>query len=105
MSAGAGAIRQLTRAYIGARVYQGLLFCFVLLHNVNATLGDVGYRNPRLQMWLALGVIVAAGTIGSYYQRRFGRVEPTRPPLGQQVVRATVVALLIVGAMMAIVVL
>jgi hypothetical protein len=61
-------IRRLTRAYIGARVYQGLLFCFVLLHNLNAVLRDVGYLSPRVQLWLTLAVMVAAGTLGTYCQ-------------------------------------
>jgi hypothetical protein len=103
MPVSAESIRRLTRALIGARVYQGLLFCFVLVHNVAPVLITIGYPNPRLQMWLTLCAIVGAGTVGSYYQWRFGRVEPQRPSLPRQVGRATVLALLIVVAVMAIV--
>ncbi|MEO7192011.1 MAG: hypothetical protein ABI051_13240 [Vicinamibacterales bacterium] len=97
MNSAAEPIRQLTRAYIGARVHQGLLFWFVLLHNVNAML----YPNPRLRMWLSLGAILAAATLGSFYQWRFGRVEPRKRSLGRQAARATVFALLLVVVVMA----
>jgi hypothetical protein len=103
MPLSADSIRRLTRALIGARVYQGLLFCFVLVHNLTPVLITIGYPNPRLQMWLTLSVFVAAGTVGSYYQWRFGRVEPQRPSLSRQVARATVLALLIVVAVRVIV--
>jgi hypothetical protein len=93
MPVAADAIRRLTRAYIGARVYQGLLFCLVLVHNITAGVTDLGYRDPRLFMWLTLGAIVAAGTLGTYYQWRFGRVEPPRRSVRQQVVRGTMFAL------------
>jgi|SRR5688572_2079182 len=97
-------IRRLTRAYIGARVYQGLLFCFVLVHNVTAVLMDVGYPNPRLQMWLTLGAIVAAATTGTYCRWRLGRVEPRQRSLARQVVRATAFAVLLMATFMAVVV-
>src|SRR5687767_2287207 len=97
-------IRRLTRAYIGARVYQGLLFCFVLLHNLTAMLRDAGYASPRLQIWLTLTVIVAAGTLGTYCQWRFGRVEPRKPSLARQVIRATVFGLILMTMFVAIVV-
>lgn len=96
-------IRRLTRAYAGARVYQGLLFCFVLVHNLAAVLRDTGYWNPRLQIWLTLAVIVAAGTLGTYCQWRFGRVEPQRPSPLRQVVRGTAFALMAVTMFVAIV--
>lgn len=79
MAMAADSIRHLTRAYIGARVYQGLLFWWALVQNINAVLTDVGDPNPRLRMWLALGAIVTAATIGTYYRWRFGRVEPPKP--------------------------
>jgi len=104
MALSADSIRHLTRALIGARVYQGLLFCFVLAHNLALVLIDVGYPNPRLQLWLTLGAIVAAGTLGSYYQWRFGRVEPQRPSLSQQVARGTLFALLLMATLHTVVV-
>ncbi len=85
----ADSIRHLTRAYIGTRVSQGLLFWFALVHNLNGVLSSAGDPSPRLQMWLLLGAIVAAAMFGTYYRRRFGRVEPPRPSLSRQVVRAT----------------
>lgn len=104
MALHADSIRRLTRAYIGARVYQGLLFCVVLVHNLTAALRDVGYPNPRLQMWLTLAVIVAAATLGTYCRWRFGRVEPQEQSLARQVGRATVFALLLMTIFVAIVV-
>ena len=90
MALAADSIRQLTRAYIGARVYQGLLFCFVLLHNVRAVLSDIGYSNRRLHMWLTLGAIVVGGDTRELYCRwRFGRVEPQKDSLARQVLRGT----------------
>lgn len=83
----ADSIRHLTRAYIGARVSQGLLFWFALVHNLNGALTIVGEPNPGLKMWLLMGAVVAAATLGTYYRRRFGRVEPPRPSLSRQVVR------------------
>jgi len=79
MAMAADSIRHLTRAYIGARVYQGLFFWWALVQNIHAVLMIVGEPNPRLQMWLLLGAIVAAATLGTYYRSRFGRVEPPRP--------------------------
>ena len=79
MPLAADSIRHLTRAYIGARVYQGLIFWFALAHNIKAFLIDVGYPDRRLQFWLTLGAIVAAATTGTYYRWRFGRVEPPKP--------------------------
>jgi hypothetical protein len=76
-------------------VSQGLLFWFALVHNLNGVLRSVGDPNPRLQMWLPLGAIVAAATLGTYYRSRFGRVEPPRPSLSRQVVRATAFAALV----------
>ena len=96
-------IRRLTRAYIGARVYQGLLFCFVLVHNITVVLREVGYLTPKVGLWLTLAVIVAAGTIGTYCQWRFGRIEPQRPSLARQVVRGTIFALLLMTMFVAIV--
>jgi uncharacterized membrane protein YeaQ/YmgE (transglycosylase-associated protein family) len=93
MAVAADSIRHLTRAYLGARVYQGLLFCFVLVHNVSAMLRDVGYRNPRLQLWIMLATIVSVGTVGTYFRWRFGRAEPPRKSLSAQVVRGTAFAL------------
>jgi hypothetical protein len=104
MTLTADPVLRLTRAYAGARVYQGLLFCFVLVHNLTAVLREVGYPNPRLQMWLTLAVLVAAGTLGTYCRWRFGRVEPQKRSLAQQVVRATVFALLLMTLFVAIVV-
>jgi hypothetical protein len=104
MAVAADSIRRLTRAYIGARVYQGLLFCLVLVHNVTAALTDLGYPNPRLFTWLTLGTIVAAGTLGTYCQRRFGRVEPPKGSVRQQVLRGTAFAVLLIAAFMATVV-
>ena len=103
MAVAAEPIRRLTRAYIGARVYQGLLFCFVLLHNLTAVLRDGGYLTPRLQMWLTLAVLVAAGSIGTYYQWRFGKVEPLELALRRQVIRATIFAVLLIAMFVAIV--
>jgi hypothetical protein len=100
----ADSIRHLTRAHIGAQVYQGLLFCFVLVHNVRPLLIEAGYPNPRLHMWLTLGVIVAAATVGTYCRWRFGRVEPRKRPLTRQVLRATAFALLLMATFTAIVV-
>lgn len=104
MTLAADSIRHLTGAHIGARVYQGLLFCFVLVHNVMPVLREAGYSNPRLQIWLTLGAIVAAGTVGTYCQWRFGRVEPRKRSLARQVVRGTAFALLLLAMFMAIVV-
>jgi hypothetical protein len=97
-------IRNLTRAFIGARVYQGLLFWFVLVQNTNAALKDVVDPSPRLQMWFTLGAIVAAATLGTYYRWRFGWVAPPRPSLSRQVVRATAFALVLMAALAASVV-
>jgi hypothetical protein len=102
MALAADSIRHLTRAYIGARVYQGLMFWFVLLHNINAVLTDVGYPNPRLRMWLTVGAIVSAATLGSCYQWRFGRVEPPKRSPLQQVRRATIFALLLAAGFIAL---
>lgn len=110
MALAADSIRHLTRAYIGARVYQGLLFWFALVQNIKAVLIDVGYANPRMQMWLTLGAIVAAATLGTYYRWRFGRVEPPKPPRSHRlfedfkygVVGATALALLTIAGVMVI---
>jgi hypothetical protein len=102
MDLAADSIRRLTRAYIGARVSQGLLFWFALVHNVNAVLTGFGYSHPRLRMWLTLGSVVAAATLGTYYQWRFGRVEAPRPSLARQVARATAFALLLMAVFIAI---
>ena len=102
MALAADSIRHLTRAYIGAGVYQGLLFWFALLHNINAVLIGVGYANPRLRIWLTVGAIVSAATLGSCYQWQFGRVEQPKRPLLQQVRRATIVALLLAAAFIAL---
>ena len=103
-------IRQLTRAFIGARVYQGLLFWFAMAHNVKAFLVDVGYPNPTVQIWLTLGAFVAAATMGTYYRWRFGRVEPPRPARSRRpfedftygVIGATVLVLLSIVVVVAI---
>jgi hypothetical protein len=79
MAMAADSIRHLTRAYIGARVYQGLFFWWALVQNIHAVLKIVGDPNPRLQMWLLLGAVLAAATLGTYYRWRFGRVEAPRP--------------------------
>jgi hypothetical protein len=79
MAVAADSIRQLTRAYLGARVYQGLIFWWALAMNVNAMVKAVADPNPRMQMWLFLGAVLAAATLGTYYRRRFGRVDPPRP--------------------------
>jgi hypothetical protein len=67
-------------------------------------LKDVGDPNPRLRMWLTLGAILAAATLGTYYRWRFGRVEPPTRSLSRQVVRATAFALLLMAIPMAILV-
>ena len=90
----ADSICHLTRAYIGARVSQGLLFWFALVHNINGVLQSLGDPSPRLKMWLLAGAIVAAATLGTYYRWRFGRVEPPRPTLSQQVRRGVAFAAL-----------
>src|ERR671912_11755 len=102
MALAADSIRQLTRAHVGARVYQGLLFCFVLVHNIRVVLTDTGYSNPRLHMWLTIGAIVTVATVGTYCRWRFGRVEPHKPSLGRQVVRGAAIAVLLVGAFITI---
>ena len=102
MAVAADSIRHLTHAHIGARVYQGLLFCFVLVHNVRVALIDTGYTNPRLHMWLTLGAIVSVATLGTYCRWRFGWVEPQKRSLARQVSRATVFAVLLIGAFIAI---
>ena len=79
MDVTADSIRHLTRAYIGARVYQGLLFWFVLVQDIKAALTDLGYVSPRLRIGLTLGAILAAATLGTYYRWQFGRVEAPRP--------------------------
>lgn len=79
MALAAASIHNLTRAYVGARLYQGLIFWLALVLNIYAVVKAVGDPNPRLQMWLILGGIVAAATLGTYYRWRFGRVEPQRP--------------------------
>lgn len=100
----ADSIRRLTRAYVGAAVYQGLLFWILLMHNIKAALTDLGYLNRSLTIWLTVGAIVAAATLGTYYQWRFGRVEPPKPSLSRQVLRATAFAGLLIGTFMAMVV-
>jgi hypothetical protein len=110
MAVAADSIRHLTRAFIGARVYQGVLFWLALAHNIKAFLTDVGYPNRSLQMWLTLGAIVAAATMGTYYRWRFGRVEPPKPLRSRRlfadfkygVVGATALALLVMTAVIAI---
>jgi hypothetical protein len=110
MAVAADSIRRLTRAYIGVRVSQGLLFWFALVQNIKAALTDVGYPNPRLQMWLTLGAVVAAATLGTYYRWRFGQVAPPRPaPSGRPfedfkygVIGATALALLTIAGVMVI---
>lgn len=97
----ADSIRHLTRAYIGARVSQGLLFWLALVHNLNGVLQGVGKPSPRLQMWLLPGAIVAAAMFGTYYRRRFGRVEPPRPSLSRQVLRGTAFAALLMVVLVA----
>lgn len=97
----ADSIRHLTRAYIGARVSQGLLFWFALVHNLNGVLRSLGDPGPPLQLWLFLGAIVAAATLGTYYRWRFGRVEPPRPSLSRQVIRATGFAALMMVVLVA----
>ena len=98
----AESIRHLTRAHIGARVYQGVLFCFVLLHNVRAVLIDLGYQSPRLHMWLTLGAIISVATLGTYCRWRFGWVEPRKRSLGRQVSRGIVFAVLLIGTFIAV---
>src|SRR4051812_36104428 len=110
MAVTADSIRHLTRAYIGARVYQGLLFWFALALNIKAALSGLGYLNPSLQVWLALGPIVAAATLGTYYRWRFGRVEPPKPASSRRlfedfkygVVGATAFTVLMMTAVIAI---
>ena len=102
MALAADSIRHLTRAHIGARIYQGLLFCFVLLHNVRAVLLDLGYSNRRLHMWLTLGAIFAVATLGTYCRWRFGWVEPQKDSLARQVLRGTAIAVLLVGTFIGI---
>lgn len=84
MAVAAESIRQLTRAYLGARVYQGLIFWWALAVNINAAVKVVVHPSPRAQMWLFLGAVVAAATLGSYYRWRFGRVDPPRPSVGDR---------------------
>jgi hypothetical protein len=91
----ADSVRHLTRAYIGARVSQGLLFWFALVHNISGVLESVGEPSTRLKMWLLAGAIVAAATLGTYYRWRFGRVEPPRPSLSRQVARGVAFAVLL----------
>ncbi len=79
MALTADSIQRLTRAHLGARVFQGLLFWFALVQNIKGALAHVGYLNPRVQMWLTLTAIVAAAALGTFYRWRFGRVEPARP--------------------------
>ncbi len=79
MDVTADSIRRLTRAYLGARVYQGLIFWWALALNINAMVKAVADPSPNQQMGLFLGAVVAAGTIGTYYRWRFGRVDPPRP--------------------------
>ena len=106
----ADSIRRLTRAFIGARVYQGLLFWFVLVQNIKAALTDLGYRSPRLLIWLTLGAILAAATLGTYHRRQFGQVEPPKPRASRRlfedfkygVVGATALALLTMAALIGI---
>src|SRR5688572_1814217 len=102
MALAADSIRDLTRAHVGARVYQGLLFCFVLVHNVRVVLTDTGYSSPRLHMWLTVGAIVSVATVGTYCRWRFGWVEPHKPSLARQVLRGAAIAVLLVGAFIAI---
>lgn len=105
MAVAAESIRQLTRAYLGARVYQGLIFWWALALNINAAIKTVVDPSPRAQMWLFLGAVVAAATLGSYYRWRFGRVEPPRPSPWDRpfqtfrygVVGATALALLVIA--------
>ena len=110
MTATADSIRHLTRAYIGARVYQGLLFWFLLVFNINAALSGLGYVNRSVQIWITLGAIVAAATLGTYYRWRFGRVEAARPASSRRlfegfkygVVGATAFTVLVMAAVIAI---
>ena len=110
MDVTADSIRHLTRAYIGARVYQGLLFWFVLVQNIKVALTDLGYLSPRLQIGLTLGAILAAATLGTYYRWQFGRVEAPKPRPSRRlfedfkygVVGATAFTLLTLAALIAI---
>jgi len=70
---------RLVRAHVGARTYQGLFFWLAFAHNVNGIIAGTGYGGGRVRMWITLGAIVFAATVGSYYQWRFGRVEAPRP--------------------------
>ena len=102
MALAAESIRNLTQAHIGARVYQGLLFCFLLVHNIRAALVDIGYSNPRLHMWITLGAIISVATLGSYCRWRFGWVEPRKRSMGRQVARGIAFAVLLIGTFIAI---
>jgi hypothetical protein len=105
MAATADSIRQLTQAYLGARVFQSLVFWWVLAVNINAILKAVAGPNPRVQMWLFLSAVLAAATVGTYYRWQFGRVEPSRPATWDRpfqgfkygVVGATALVLLVIA--------
>lgn len=79
MAVAADSIRNVTRAYLGARVYQGLIFWWALALNINAAVKTVVHPSPRAQVWLFVGAVLAAASLGTYYRWRFGRVEPQRP--------------------------
>jgi hypothetical protein len=79
MASTADSIRHLTRAHLGTRVVQGLVFWWVLMLHVHAVSTAFVRPDPRLQMWLLVAAVLGAATMGTYYRWRFGRVEPPRP--------------------------
>lgn len=110
MAVAADSIRHLTRAVIGARVYQSVIFWLALAHNVKAFLVDVGYPDPAVQIGLTFGALVVGGAVGSYFQWRFGRVEPVKAGRSRRpfedfkygVIGATALVLLTLVALIAI---
>jgi hypothetical protein len=79
MASAADSIRHLTRAYLGTRVVQGLVFWWVLMLHVHAVSTAYVGPDPRLQIWLLVAAVLGAATMGTYYRWRFGRVDPPRP--------------------------
>ena len=83
----ADSMRRLIRAYSAAHLYQGLIFCLALAHNVNGLLAGTGHGSPRTGAWIMVGAIVSAGTVGSYYRWRFGHMTRRQPDVAMRPVQ------------------
>jgi hypothetical protein len=80
----AESMQRLVRAYSGAHLLEGLVFWLALAHNVNGLLAGTGHGGPRTGAWIVVGAIVSAGTVGSYYRWRFGRMTWRAPEVAMR---------------------